>query len=101
MKIRLIAIAAVALALPFAAASCSSDSTGNYSVEKISSELQDAGLTKAQADCFAPMLKKADLTEKEIKAASPADPTSKAGKVFAEAATKCVGATGGSTTTTP
>ena len=51
MKIRAIAIIAIALFLPLAAAACGGDdSTGDLSTDDIAKELKDAGLPAKQAD---------------------------------------------------
>ena len=53
MKFRYLAIALLALFLPFLATSCGDDSTGDLSESEISKEFEDAGIPKEQADCMA------------------------------------------------
>jgi hypothetical protein len=63
-RVRPLAIVALALLMPFAAASCSKkDSTGDLSVSEMSSEMQKEGMPKEQADCMAKAYKDADLSK--------------------------------------
>jgi hypothetical protein len=92
MKLRHLAAVALALFLPFVAASCGDDSTGDMSEGEISKQLQDAGVSEKEADCMAPKLKEADLTEDDLdKLEKSQDESSKAGKAFVAAITECMG----------
>ena len=66
MKIRNLAIVATALFLPFAAAACGADSTGDLDKGDLTKELQDSGYTKAQAECAADKVIAADFSKEEI-----------------------------------
>lgn len=91
MKFRYLAIAAVALFLPFLATACGDDSTGDLSESEISEQFQDAGIEKAQADCMAGKVKDADLTEEELNDFTESqDASSKAGEVLMSAVTECI-----------
>jgi len=91
MKIRNLAIAALALMLPLAAVACSDDSTGDLSIGEMTSQLQKSGMTKTQAECAAKILKKADLTKDELNGFTDSkDTNSKAGKVIMQAVTECL-----------
>ena len=89
MKLRKIALVSMVVLLPFSAAACGDDSTGDLSLGEMSAELQKTGVPKEQADCVAKALKKADFTEEDLKAIA-ADPTSGKGKEYIAAVTKCV-----------
>ena len=91
MKIRAIAVIAMALFLPFAASACGDDSTGDLSKEEISKQFQDAGISKKQADCMADKVKDADLTKDELDEFNKSqDTSSKAGKALMDAVTSCM-----------
>lgn len=66
MKIRTLAVVATALFLPFAAAACGADSTGELDKGDLTKELQDAGYTEAQAECAADKVIAADFSKEEI-----------------------------------
>ncbi len=91
MKFRYLAIAVLALFLPFLATACGDDSTGDLSESEISKEFADAGIPKEQADCMAGKVKDADLTKKELdEFTKNQDATSKAGKALMSAVTSCM-----------
>lgn len=91
MKIRYVAIAALALFLPILATSCGDDSTGDLSETEISKEFQDAGIPKEQADCMAGKVKDADLTKEELDDFTKSkDESTKAGKALMSAVTSCM-----------
>lgn len=98
MKIRNLAMAAMAVLLPFAAAACSSDSTGDLNKGDVSKELQKGGaMTKVQADCAADALIKADFSKDELKKLNSNDSakvSAKKVKEFTKAVTGCVSAKG-------
>ena len=97
MKLRYLAVAALALFLPFLATSCGDDSTGDLSESEISKEFQDAGLDKETSDCLAGKVKDADLTKDELdEFTENNDETTKAGKVLTSALTECMGLDTGS-----
>jgi len=97
MKLRHLAIAAVALCLPFLATGCGDDSTGDLSESEISKEFVDAGIPKEQADCMAGKVKDADLTKDELDEFTDSqDETTKAGKALMAAVTECMGLDTGS-----
>lgn len=100
MKIRVLAIGALALFLPFAAVACGDDSTGDLSIDEISEEMQKSGLPEDQADCVAKALKEADFTEDDLNDLAT-DPDSEKGKAYIEAATKCLGSEIPTTTAAP
>lgn len=92
MKLRALAIVALALLLPFAAG-CSSDSTGDLDKGDLSKELVKDGMKKAQADCMADALIKADFTKSELtelNSSSSDKVDAKKVKAFTAATTKCV-----------
>lgn len=92
MKFRYLAIAAMALFLPFLATSCGDDSTGDLSEDEISKEFVDAGIPKEQADCMAGKVKDADLTQDELDDFTESqDESTKAGKALMSAVTSCMG----------
>jgi len=92
MKFRYLAIAAMALFIPFLATSCGDDSTGDLSESEISKEFQDAGIPEEQADCMAGKVKDADLTKEELDDFTESqDETTKAGKALMSAVTSCMG----------
>lgn len=67
MLIRKLAVASMALILPFAAVACGDDSTGDLDKGDLSKKFQDeAGMNKKQADCMADAMIKADFTEDEL-----------------------------------
>jgi hypothetical protein len=92
--IKRFAVAALALFIPLAVASCGADSTGDLDKGDLSKELQkDANMSKAQADCVADALIKADFTKDEIDKLSSGDEKSidtKKSQVYIEAAMKCL-----------
>lgn len=90
MKLRVLAVAAAALVLPFSVVACGDDSTGDLSVNEISSELQKGGINKEQADCIAEALKKADFTKKELENLDSMDISTGKGKEYVDAASKCL-----------
>ncbi len=90
MKLRLLAVAAIALVMPFSLAACGDDSTGDLSVEEISKELQNGGIESAQADCIATALKEADFTKEELDNISDIDVTTGKGKAYVDAASECL-----------
>lgn len=97
MKLRYLAIAVVALFLPFLATGCGDDSTGDLSESEISEEFVDAGIPKEQADCMAGKVKDADLTKDELEEfTSSQDESTKAGKALMAAVTECMGLDTGS-----
>lgn len=97
MKLRALAVVAIAILVPFAAG-CSSDSTGDLNKGDLSKELVKAGMGKQQAGCMATALIKADFTRDELdkmnKGSSGGVDKAKV-RAFTTAATKCV--TGGLT----
>lgn len=91
MKLRYLAIAVLALFLPFLATACGDDSTGDLSESEISKEFQDAGIPKEEANCMASKVKDADLTKDELEEfTSSQDTDTKAGKAMMEAVTACM-----------
>ena len=91
MKFRYLAIAAMALFLPFLATGCGDDSTGDLSESEISDQLQEGGLDEKTSDCMAGVIKDADLTEDELNEYIK-DPTGdgKAAKAITPAITDCM-----------
>jgi len=68
LKIRNLAVAAVALVLPLVAASCASGSDpAKFDREKVVKSVTDGGNTKAQGECVADALKDASFTNDDIK----------------------------------
>lgn len=97
MKIRNLAIAAVALLMPFTAAACGgADSTSELDKGDLSKELQKSGMPEAQADCAADALIKSDFTKDEIDKMNAGDSGVDKAKVkeFTAAMVKCVGVGG-------
>jgi hypothetical protein len=91
MKFRYLAIAALALFLPFLATSCGDDSTGDLSESEIAKEFEDAGIPKEQAECMAGKVKDADLTKDELDEFTKSqDASTKAGKALMSAVTSCM-----------
>jgi hypothetical protein len=66
MKKRALAVAALGLLLPLAAACSSADSTGDLKKSDLKEELVKNGLTDKQADCTADALIDADFTKGEL-----------------------------------
>jgi hypothetical protein len=93
MKFRTLAIVALAFVLPISAAACSSDSTGDLSVNDMSAQIQkDSKIPKKEADCIAQALKKANFTKSDLQDMSKNTGSGKY-KEYISAATKCLGAT--------
>lgn len=90
MKLRLLAVAATALVLPFSVVACGDDSTGDLSVEEISKKLQEGGIESEQANCVAEALKKADFTKEELDDIANLDVTTGKGKAYVDAASECL-----------
>lgn len=92
MKIRALAVGALALLVPLAAA-CSDDP--DTSKSGIAESLQEAGLSKEMADCYAGELKDV-FSEDELKALATSDADAVGDlsesdrQKFMEAATTCV-----------
>lgn len=76
MKFRSLAVCATAFLLPFAAAACSEESTGDLSKSEITDELTKGGLPEGQADCMADALIAGDFTESELNDISSGETTS-------------------------
>ena len=99
MKFRIAAVAAVALFLPFAATSCSDDnkkvSEGDF-VERLQEE---AGLSKKIAECMAPYLTEAGLTEGDLDQEELGDISAEKQQAFTDAAKECAGVDLEATTT--
>ena len=92
MKLRILAVTATALLLPFAATACSDDSTGDLDKGDLVDDFKDSGMTEDQADCMADAIIDSDFTEDELDEMT-ADPTkleSGKGKEYMNAVTKCV-----------
>lgn len=97
MKIRSLAVAAMAVTLPFAAAACGADSTGELDKSELVDELEKEGMDSTQANCMADALIDADFTKDEIDELNSGGSDVDADKTeaFTEAATECVlGSTG-------
>ena len=94
MKIRVAAAIAACLILPFGAAACSDDSTGDLDKGELTKELEEqTGLTTEEAECAADAMIAADFTREELDSlnANETDEVD-ADKVakFTEAITECV-----------
>lgn len=99
MKFRSLALAATALLLPFAAAACSDDSTGDLDKGEVKDIYVDAGLPEDQADCLAERTIAEDFSKDEIEAlgAAESDVDEDVQKRYMAMITECVtGDTAGS-----
>lgn len=105
MKIRVLAMCAAALLMPFVAA-CSDDDSGKRSpngndvtvggstVDELSEQLQNSGVSEDAADCLASAYGKLDLTEAQMERLQAGDPSALTGsdmKAYLEAASECLG----------
>lgn len=104
MKMRAIALCAVAMFLPFAAACSSSDSgkkdgsdknitVGGSTVAELSDQLQKGGVPKKQADCLARSYGKLDLTEAQMEKLQQGDTSVLQGTdmvAYAQSAAECM-----------
>ena len=66
MKIRALAVVALAITMPFAATACGADSTGELDKGDLVDELKKAGLDEETADCAADAMIDADFTKDEL-----------------------------------
>jgi hypothetical protein len=91
VKLRLLAIATLALVLPLLATSCGDNDSGGLSEREISTTLQDRGVPEAAADCMAGELKDANLTKEDLAELDEISAQrSKAGKAVIAALTTCM-----------
>ena len=91
MKVRSIALLAIAVVLPFGAAACSEESTNDLSKGEITSQLVEAGLPEAQAGCMADALIEIDFTKSELEDIGSGKTTSgEKYDAFFEATTDCM-----------
>lgn len=92
MKIRNLAVAAIALTLPFAAVACGADSTGELDKDDLVKELTDSGMDEATADCAADAMIDADFTKDELDKLNAGDTgvDEKKTEAFTNAIAKCV-----------
>lgn len=92
MKFRYLAMAAMALFIPFAASACGADSTGELDKGDLVDELEKGGMDKKQADCMADALIDADFNKDELDSlnAGKSDVDKTKTEAFTKAATECV-----------
>lgn len=97
MKIRNVAIAAVALLVPFTAAACGgSDKTSDLNKTDLAKELEKRGMSEGSATCAAEALLEAGFTRAEIDKQIKGDGDVDADKVqkFTAALARCGGGGG-------